>query len=56
MVRNRKHRNYFGIVVEIITSSSSPPFQHCSLHDEVKGNVFFFSSSQYYEKIFQSPS
>lgn len=40
VVRNRKHRNCFGTIVEIITSSSSP-FQHCSFHDEMKENVFF---------------
>lgn len=41
MVSYKKHRNWCGTVSKTITSLSSPPFQHHSLHEEMKGNGFF---------------
>lgn len=42
-VSYKMHRNCCGTEEEIIMSCSSPPFQHCSLHAETKGNAFFCS-------------
>lgn len=43
MVSYNKHRNWSGTVGKIITSCSSPPSQHHSLHEKMKGNGFFSS-------------